>query len=38
MMAFGVLEWTFLTNLVLPVGAAGVLALFLLYQTDSRRG
>ena len=32
MLAFGVLEWTFLTLLVLLVGAAGVFALFLVLQ------
>ena len=32
MLAFGVLEWTFLTLLVLLVGAAGVFALFLVVQ------
>jgi hypothetical protein len=30
--AFGILEWTFLAVLVLLVGAAGVFALFMVVQ------
>ncbi len=40
MIAFGLLEWTFLVVLVLLVGAAGVFALFLvaqLFRAHSRR-
>jgi hypothetical protein len=32
MMAFGILEWTFVVVLVVLVAAAGVFALFLLLQ------
>jgi hypothetical protein len=32
MVAFGILEWTFVVVLVVLVGAAGVFALFLLLQ------
>lgn len=32
MVAFGVLEWTFLTILVALVGAAGLFAVFLVVQ------
>jgi hypothetical protein len=32
MLAFGVLEWTFLAVLVLLVGAAGLFALFMVAQ------
>ncbi len=40
MLAYGILEWTFLTILVILVGAAGVFALFLvlqLFRNPSRR-
>jgi hypothetical protein len=32
MIAFGILEWTFLAVLVLLVGTAGLFALFLVVQ------
>jgi hypothetical protein len=41
MLAFGVLEWTFLAILVLLVGAAGLFGLFMvaqLFRNPSRRG
>ena len=40
MVAFGTLEWTFLSLLVLLVGAAGVFGLFLvvnLFRNPTRR-
>lgn len=40
MLAFGMLEWTFLGALVALVGAAGVFALFIVAQLfrNPRRG
>jgi hypothetical protein len=32
MLAFGILEWTFLVALVILVGAAGLFALFIVVQ------
>jgi len=32
MLAFGILEWTFVAVLVLLVGAAGLFALFMVVQ------
>jgi hypothetical protein len=32
MLAFGILEWTFLAALVILVGAAGLFALFIVVQ------
>jgi hypothetical protein len=32
MLAFGILEWTFLVALVILVGAAGLFALFIVAQ------
>ncbi len=40
MLAYGVLEWTFLAILVVLVGAAGLFAVFLviqLFRNPSRR-
>ena len=40
MLAFGILEWSFLVALVVLVGLAGVFALFLvvqLFRNPSRR-
>jgi hypothetical protein len=41
LLAFGILEWTFLVVLVVLVGAAGLFGLYLLLQlfrNPSRRG